>query len=100
MMRRISRLLWPSATLRVTQARVSGSYWRLLTTAMWSALLGRRSPPRLRRCRVVLPLDAYRAEHDVTPPVAYVTADGFTLGAWLQRHQAPVASQMLSPRKS
>lgn len=40
--------------------------------------------------KAVAALNAYRAAHDATPPVAHVTADGFALGAWLQdsRHRA------------
>src|SRR5699024_11760335 len=56
--RRISRGVLPSAVRRAMYSRVVGSWAVLMTTAICSALLSRRSPPRLSRCLTVLPDDA------------------------------------------
>src|SRR3712207_7165650 len=49
---------WPSAMRLATWALVLGSVRSRPIAMMWSALLAARSPPRLRRWRVVLPEDA------------------------------------------
>src|SRR5438034_11519285 len=77
--RRISRVLLPWAVRRSTYARVLGQPRIRVSAMVWMARFKALSPPRLSRCRTVLPL---LAGTGLVPPRAANAASLRHLPGW------------------